>query len=133
MITKHDIGDGDTQFELEFSYSKKTKLSLFERWEKYHKLNPHVAVKLTEMAYTASKAGARNIGIAMLFEVLRWRTNIETTKTEGFKIADPLAAPYARYIMQQNPDLRGVFKLKKSEVDRHFDLEITDDQEEEIE
>lgn len=112
-----------TQIEIEFDThrNQKQKPSLMERFLAYHKANPHVAVKLTEMAYTASKAGARNIGIAMLFEVLRWKTNIETIRTDGeFKISDPLAAPYARYIMQQNPLLRGVFKLKRSEVDAHF-------------
>lgn len=84
----------NAQFELDFTRSRaRKKPSLLERWQTYHEANPHVAVKLTEMAYTASRAGARNIGIAMLFEVLRWRTNIETTQTEGFKISDPLAAP----------------------------------------
>jgi hypothetical protein len=51
-------------------------------------------------------------------------------QTEGFKIADPLAAPYARYIMQENPELRGVFKLKKSEVDPYFNIKPADDDEE---
>ena len=112
----------NAQFELDFTRSRaRKKPSLLERWQAYHEANPHVAVKLTEMAYTASKAGARGIGIAMLFEVLRWRTNIETTQTEGFRISDPLAAPYARYIMLKNPALRGIFKLKRSEVDGYFD------------
>lgn len=112
----------NAQFELNFERRRvREKPSLLERWQAYHEANPHVAVRLTEMAYTASKAGARNIGIAMLFEVLRWRTNIETTQTEGFKISDPLAAPYARFIMLKNPALRGIFKLKRSEVDGYFD------------
>jgi hypothetical protein len=119
----------NAQFELNFDHKSRKKPSLIERWRTYHAANPHVAKKLTDMAYTASRAGARNIGIAMLFEVLRWRTNIETVQTEGFKIADPLAAPYARYIMQENPELRGVFKLKKSEVDPYFNIQPTDDEE----
>lgn len=113
-----------TQIEIQFDTNKLKiqKRSLINRFLVYHNANPHVAEKLTEMAYTASKAGARNIGIAMLFEVLRWKTNIETIRTDGdFKISDSLAAPYARYIMKHNPQLQGVFKLKRSEVDSYFD------------
>ena len=76
------------------------------------------------MAYEVSRSGQRNIGINMLFEVLRWKINIETVKTEGFKISDPLAAVYVRFILRNHPDLRGVFVLKKSQVDSYFpDLE----------
>jgi len=99
---------------------KKRKKTLWERYNIYHKANPHILPRLVEMAYKASRAGQSNIGVAMLFEVLRWKTNVETVQTDGFKIADPLAAVYARVIMRDNLDLRGIFKLKKSEVDVYF-------------
>jgi hypothetical protein len=108
-----------TQHEFDFS-GKPKKKTLWERWTIYHEANPHVLTTLTEMAFKSSRAGQRNIGIAMLIEVLRWKTNVETVQTDGFKIADPLAAVYARVIMQNNPELRGIFKLKQSEVDPHF-------------
>jgi hypothetical protein len=109
------------QSEFDFSgRPKKRKKTLWERWNLYHEANPHILPKLTEMAYKASRAGQKNIGVAMLFEVLRWKTNVETVQTDGFKIADPLAAVYARVIMRDNLDLRSIFKLKKSEVDPHF-------------
>jgi len=107
------------QYELNFNPVSRKK-SLWERWNIFHKANPHILTTLTEMAYKASRAGQRNIGIAMLIEVLRWKTNVETVQTDGFKIADPLAAVYARVIMRDNPDLQGIFKLKQSEVDSYF-------------
>lgn len=112
-----------TQDEFDFQppgKPKKRKKSLWERYNIYHEANPHILPKLTEMAYKASRAGQKNIGVAMLFEVLRWKTNVETVQTDGFKIADPLAAVYARVIMRDNIDLRGIFRLKKSEVDPYF-------------
>lgn len=103
---------------------KKRKKSLWERYHIYHKANPHVMPILVNMAYEVSRSGQRNIGINMLFEVLRWKINVETVKTEGFKISDPLAAVYVRFILRDHPDLRGVFVLKKSQVNPYFpDLE----------
>jgi len=122
----HWLNGGQPEFNFDKPEPEEDKrLTLMEKFTRYHEANPHVAVKLTEMAFTASRAGARNISIAMLFEVLRWRTNIETVRTESaFKISDPLAAPYARFIMRENPALAGIFKLKKSEVDKHFNTDI---------
>ena len=110
--------------EFNFDKPKKLKKSLWERYHVYHNANPHVMSILVNMAYEVSRSGQRNIGINMLFEVLRWKINIETVKTEGFKISDPLAAVYVRFILRNHPDLRGVFVLKKSQVDSYFpDLE----------
>lgn len=107
------------QYELNFKPVNRKK-SLWERWNIFHKANPHILTTLTEMAYKASQAGHRNIGIAMLIEVLRWKTSVETVQTDGFKIDSSLASVYARVIMRDNPDLQGIFKLKQSEVDPHF-------------
>lgn len=108
-----------TQHEFDLS-GKSKKKTLWERWTTYHEANPHILITLTNMAFKASRAGRKNIGIAMFIEVLRWENTIQTVQTNGFKIDSSLASIYARVIMRNNPELQGIFKLKKSEADPHF-------------
>lgn len=100
--------------------SRPKKLSIAEHFQLFHEKNPHVYPLLLEMAVKASKNGARQTSIAMLFEVLRWRTNVETERVDEFKISNSLRAPYARFIMAQNPELDGIFNLKTSQTDEYF-------------
>jgi len=97
------------------------KLTVMESFSLFHAKNPHVYTLLLEMAVKASKNGQRQTSIAMLFEVLRWRTNVETDRIDEFKISNSLRAPYARFIMSQNPNLKDVFNLKTSEADEWFE------------
>ena len=58
------------------------------------------------------------MGIAMLFEVLRWNyyLNIDMGEEE-FKLSNDFRAPYARLIMESEPDLNDVFQIRNSIVD----------------
>jgi hypothetical protein len=96
------------------------KKTIMERFQEFHGVNPHVYPIFVEMAQKASRNGTRKCSIAMLFEVLRWRTNVEIERTDEFKISNCLRAPYARFIMLNNPELEGIFDIKLSEVDEHF-------------
>jgi len=104
---------------VEFNQRQK-RLSIAEAFQLFHEKNPHVYELLLEMAIKASKNGARQTSIAMLFEVLRWRTNVETERVDEFKISNNLRAPYARLIMAENPRLNGIFNVKTSETDGCF-------------
>jgi len=57
------------------------------------------------------------MGIGMLYEVLRWNyyTTVETN--EEYKLSNDFRAPYARLIMDQEPDLQDAFNLRCSVVD----------------
>lgn len=114
-----------TQDEFDFSERpeepEKRKKTIMERFQEFHEANPHVYPIFIEMAQKASRNGTRKCSIAMLFEVLRWRTNVEIERTDEFKISNCLRAPYARFIMQNNPELEGIFDIKISEVDEHFE------------
>ena len=102
----------------------------YEKFLDYHRANPEVLVWLTKQSYVMARAGHRNIGINMLFEVLRWSVLGDTTHVVGFKMSDGFKvnnnhAPfYARLIMYRHPDLDGVFRTKEAEAktddnDRH--------------
>jgi hypothetical protein len=104
----------------EFTFESRKKMTIMEHFNLFHEKNPHVYVVLTEMARKASKNGTKQCSIKMLFEVLRWRTNVETERIDEFKISNSLTAPYARFIMFENPELNGIFNLKSSETDGNF-------------
>lgn len=89
---------------------------LMVRFDRFHAANPHVYDQLVELAWTAYYAGQRRIGIAQLFEVLRWNRRIHTRDTE-FKLNNVYRAPYARLIMERNPQLGQIFETRRSQAD----------------
>lgn len=91
------------------------------RFAEYHAANPHVYEQLVKLARRATGAGAKRLGIAQLFEVLRWRTMLATRDPDGFKLNNDYRAPYARMMMEREEDLAGVFELRRSIADEVSD------------
>jgi len=84
-----------------------------DEFEAFHELNPHVMRRLVQMARQAKDRGHHRLGIGMLFEVLRWESMIDTTSSHGFKLNNDLRSRYARRIMEDHPDLDGVFETRR--------------------
>ena len=82
-----------------------------ERFESFHKLNPHVFTALRHLALEAINAGRKQYGIAGLFEIMRWNYMIETHGDE-FKLNNDYRALYARKLMVDVPELSGFFKIR---------------------
>lgn len=98
-----------------------TQLDLFkngtlqERFLEFHKKNPHVYRTIVKMARQAKQRGYQKIGMQMILEVMRWnrmmRTN--TTAQDGdFKLNNNYGARYARLVMEQEHDLKGIFETR---------------------
>ncbi len=79
--------------------------------------NPHVYEALVQLALDLANRGHRRIGIGMLFEVLRWQTAMVTTDS-GFKLNNNYRSHYARAIMDNVPDLAGIFELRELRDER---------------
>lgn len=81
-----------------------------EAFARFHADNPQVYDELRMLAVRARRRGARRIGIAMLFEVLRWR---HTLRTDGrdFKLNNNYRSRYARMLMDE-PELAGCFETR---------------------
>lgn len=86
--------------------------SIQQKFERFHRTNPHVYEELRRMAFDLKAKGHAKIGIGMLFEVLRWNHYINTTDTSGFKLCNNYRSRYARMIMDREPTLRGIFSTK---------------------
>lgn len=86
--------------------------SIPERFEQFHRLNPHIYDLLRDMAIDMRRRGIRRYGMKGLFEVLRWRYAIQTHGEEGFKLNNNFTAHYARKLMMENPELDGFFETR---------------------
>ena len=83
----------------------------------YHDENPEIYSTLVRFARQAVAAGASHIGIGMLYERLRWYTKVEAQSSDCYKVNNNYRAFFARKIMDEHPDLVGVFETRKSRAD----------------
>lgn len=82
-------------------------------FNEFHAQHPEVYTQLVQLARTWKKNGTAKLGIATLFEVLRWNSHLNPDKTGGYKLNNNYRALYARKIMQREPDLDGLFELRE--------------------
>lgn len=89
-----------------------------ELFEAFHYENPNVYHVLVRLArkWVAAR-GRTRLGIRMIWEVARWEL-IMSTGTADYKLNDHYTGYYARLIMAENPDLRGIFDIRDSEADQ---------------
>lgn len=93
------------------SYTAQRRID--DRFNEFHDRNPHVYEELVRLARRARDRGHRRIGIELLFAVIRWERMMHTTDPTGFKLNDHYTSRYARLIMEREPDLDGMFRLRK--------------------
>jgi len=94
---------------------------IYKRFEKFHSENPEVYNNLVRLAREFRRKGSnhnRKLGIAMMYEVLRWNYYMTVDAgDEEYKLSNDFRAPYARLIMDQEPDLQDAFNIRCSVVD----------------
>jgi hypothetical protein len=90
--------------------------SLQARFEEFHANNPQVYAELLKLARRARGRGVQRIGIKMLWERLRWELQVETYHPgdDTFRLNNNYHAAYARLLMAENPELRGLFETRES-------------------
>jgi hypothetical protein len=87
------------------------------RFESFHRLNPWVYDALVTLTRDLTRRGHDRIGIAMLFEVLRWQY-LRTTVGDPFKLNNDYRSRYSRLIMATEPDLADVFETRRMTAPR---------------
>jgi hypothetical protein len=85
-----------------------------QQFQRFHLAHAEVYDGLLKLTRQAASAGRTRIGIAMLFEVLRWQWIIAglPDEDEAWKLNNNYKSRYARLIMRRNPDLDGMFELR---------------------
>lgn len=85
----------------------------------FHAEHPEVYTQLVHLARTWQTNGTAKLGIATLFEVLRWNSHLNPGRTGGYKLNNNYRALYARLIMEQEPMLQGIFELRERTTELH--------------
>jgi hypothetical protein len=85
-----------------------------ERFEQFHRDNPHVYLELERLTYrwVRRNPGSR-LGIGMLFEVMRWRAGMRGTVGDDYKLNNNFRSRYVRMLLDDHPDLEGLFELRE--------------------
>jgi hypothetical protein len=98
------------------------KRSKLERkfWE-YHLQHPQVYEMLVRFAreWRTRRGDIAVVGIGLLWERVRWEVYLNYDN-ETFKACNNHRAYYARLLMERNPDLDGVFRVKKQRIQASF-------------
>ncbi len=85
-------------------------------FDRFHGAHPDVYRQLVDLTRQAKQAGRKRIGMKMLFEVLRWQRILDPTlpdPLEDFKLNNSYTSRYSRLVMDNNPDLDGMFELRE--------------------
>lgn len=86
-----------------------------ERFEEYHRLNPAVYRALCDLARRFKAAtGRERLSVQRCIEIARWDLEIASKGEEEYRINNNFGAYYARLVMLQEPDLLGVFEIRRS-------------------
>ena len=85
---------------------------LEEEFRRFHEANPHVWEKFRRFTFQAIDAGREHLGVAMVWERLRWFSAFET-KGEQWKLNNNHRAYYARMFHEQYPHHDGFFRTRR--------------------
>jgi hypothetical protein len=85
----------------------------------FHAEHPEVYTQLVSLARQWQMNGTAKLGIATLFEVLRWNSHLNPGKDGGYKLNNNYRALYARLIMEQEPLLKGIFEIRERTAELH--------------
>jgi hypothetical protein len=90
---------------------KQDQKSLQEKFFTYDQENPDIWKAFEKFSLEAASKGRKYIGAKMIYERIRWYTQIEA-KT-GFKINNNYTSYYARKFQEEYPQLEGLFRTRK--------------------
>lgn len=84
------------------------------KFQEFHKKNPEVYKHFVRITREAHNKGKKTLSIWLVANVVRWYVNMNTEDPNSeFKISNDYLSRYARLIMRQEPDLDGIFKIKR--------------------
>lgn len=84
-------------------------------WWMFHVEHPEIADALASLARPLIQQGHRHLGIAMLWETLRYRTMLGNHPSDADtygRLNNSYRSFYARWLMQEHPDLTGTFETR---------------------
>ena len=90
-------------------------------FKEFHAKHPDVYYQLLRLAREWVAAGHRKLGIATLYEKLRWEWHVSgLLDKDGYKLNNNYKALYARMLMENHPELEGVFEIRERTAAKVF-------------
>jgi hypothetical protein len=89
----------------------KRHLTIQEQFEEFNQAHPEILAYLVMLSFDLHYKGFVRYGIKSLYERARWHFVVEKDEGEDFKLPNNYHSRYARLIMQQHPELEGLFEL----------------------
>ena len=84
-----------------------------EKFEEFHKNNPHVYTIFKRLTFRAINAGAKKLSAWWVINVARWELAFSTTDfNSDFKISNDYIAYYSRMFMSDFPQHDKIFNTK---------------------
>lgn len=117
MSRRHGTGPGrhPEDPQLAFSWPTWSKDSPAGRFVAFHEANPHIYLGIVWWGrHYRDATGATRLSMQMLIENARCQRGIATKTDEEWKINNTFVAYYSRLVMAQEPDLDGMFEIRKS-------------------
>ena len=96
-----------------------TPKTIEEKFAEFDQEHPEVYRELVRLAFQWIAVGRDRLGIATLFERLRWEWHVSGIEDrDGYRLNNNYRALYARKIMAENAELDGLFETRerRSEV-----------------
>lgn len=84
-----------------------------ERFLRFHASNPHIYEMLVRFAREARRHGKSRFGVRVIWERMRFEMWLSTVADDDYKLNDHFTSRYARLIMDQEPDLAGIFETRR--------------------
>lgn len=82
-----------------------------QRFESFHAAHPEIYRQLVELARRLQAQGKRP-GIGFLWEWVRYFGVVRSDAEADYALDNKLRSRYARLIMEREPDLRGIFRVR---------------------
>ena len=106
----------DTQSDFFDTTESIVELSVREKFEVFHGVNPSVYAQLRKRAIRAKRRGFKP-GMRCLFELLRWGHGMRIDQGDDeFRLNNNYTPFYARLLMDREPELAGFFEIRDHEV-----------------
>ena len=108
------------QHQSSFDFTGEGKLE--KKFRQFHADRPVVYRILVGLARQWREERGRDsvCGIGALYERARWEVGLRSLPGETPKLSNNHRAYYARLLMERNPDLAGMFRLKRLGVEPTF-------------
>jgi hypothetical protein len=101
-----------SQVEIDFESPAARETRPDREFREFHERNPRVYATLVRLAREARARGKQRIGAKMLWERMRWELTLETDDP-AFKLNNNHCSRFSRLLMQQEPDLAGIFETRE--------------------